>query len=210
MEQNSLFGEHPQGLPHPLTQWPRRDAGCSTATRTEGPRSNHGRLLRNIRIEGDKRITRLTFAWNEAWVGTKQVRTYKSVGDKLEVIARSNRGSGDCVCAGGFVMADRRNLEADDAFDRRGRTRDLRVGAISLCQGQSQRAERPWPRAQPRSVGRWTVFKHRPRRRGTQRGFSEQPFGSRKSCFPPSADGATADRKEPYHAHLYGAGEARR
>jgi hypothetical protein len=39
-----------------------------------------------FRLEGDKFITRVEVAWNEAWVGTDQARTYKLDGDKLFII----------------------------------------------------------------------------------------------------------------------------
>jgi hypothetical protein len=39
------------------------------------------------RIEGDKWITKVDVACNAAGVGTEQVRTYKLVGNRLDVIA---------------------------------------------------------------------------------------------------------------------------
>ncbi|VVC83983.1 hypothetical protein [Sideroxydans sp. CL21] len=43
----------------------------------------------NYRIEGDKFITTVDTAWNEAWVGTDQLRTYKIDGDQLYVVTMS-------------------------------------------------------------------------------------------------------------------------
>ena len=38
------------------------------------------------RVEGDRWITKVDVAWNEAWAGTEQVRFFKLEGDKLMVI----------------------------------------------------------------------------------------------------------------------------
>jgi hypothetical protein len=43
----------------------------------------------NYRIEGDKFITKVDTAWNEAWVGTDQLRAYKIDGDRLYIVAMS-------------------------------------------------------------------------------------------------------------------------
>lgn len=43
----------------------------------------------NYRVEGDKFITKVDTAWNEAWVGTDQSRTYEIDGDRLYVVAMS-------------------------------------------------------------------------------------------------------------------------
>jgi len=40
-----------------------------------------------FRLEGDKFITKVEVAWNEAWVGTDQARTYKLDGDRLLIIS---------------------------------------------------------------------------------------------------------------------------
>lgn len=36
-------------------------------------------------IEGNKLITKVDVAWDESWVGTKQVRFFKIDGDNLEI-----------------------------------------------------------------------------------------------------------------------------
>jgi hypothetical protein len=38
------------------------------------------------RIEGDKWITSVEIAWNPAWVGTEQARSFKVEGDRLSVL----------------------------------------------------------------------------------------------------------------------------
>lgn len=42
------------------------------------------------RIEGDKFTTSVDGAWNVAWVGTDQVRTFKLEGNRLEIITQWN------------------------------------------------------------------------------------------------------------------------
>jgi hypothetical protein len=41
------------------------------------------------RVEGERFITRVDTAWNEAWVGTDQVRTFKVEGGRLSIVAMS-------------------------------------------------------------------------------------------------------------------------
>ena len=41
------------------------------------------------RTEGDKFITRVDTAWNEAWVGTDQIRSFRLEGNRLHVDAMS-------------------------------------------------------------------------------------------------------------------------
>jgi hypothetical protein len=38
------------------------------------------------RIEGDKWITKIEVAWNPEWVGTEQTRSFKVIGDRLQVL----------------------------------------------------------------------------------------------------------------------------
>ncbi len=38
------------------------------------------------RVEGDKWITKVEVAWNPAWVGTEQARSFKVDGDRLSVL----------------------------------------------------------------------------------------------------------------------------
>ena len=93
-EQKPLFGQHPNGC---LILLPNgRMSAIVTAEGRQAPKTDaeRGAALRTMvaysgtyRIEGDKWITKVDVAWNEAWVGTEQVRTYKLAGDKLDVIA---------------------------------------------------------------------------------------------------------------------------
>jgi Lipocalin-like domain len=93
-EQRPLFGRHPNGY---LILLPNgRMSAIVTAEGRPAPKTDEerGDALRTMvaysgtyRIEGDKWITKVDVAWNEAWVGTEQVRTYKLAGDKLDVIA---------------------------------------------------------------------------------------------------------------------------
>jgi hypothetical protein len=39
------------------------------------------------RLEGDKWTTKVDVAWNPAWDGTEQVRSFKLDGDRLQVIS---------------------------------------------------------------------------------------------------------------------------
>lgn len=39
------------------------------------------------RIEGEKWITKVEVAWNPAWVGTEQARSFKVAGDRLSVLS---------------------------------------------------------------------------------------------------------------------------
>jgi hypothetical protein len=43
----------------------------------------------HYRTEGDKFITRVDTAWNEAWVGTDQVRSFRLEGHHLHINAMS-------------------------------------------------------------------------------------------------------------------------
>ncbi len=38
------------------------------------------------RVEGDQWITSVDTAWNPAWVGTEQRRTFRLIGDRLEIL----------------------------------------------------------------------------------------------------------------------------
>jgi hypothetical protein len=38
------------------------------------------------RIEGDKWITKVEVAWNPAWVGTEQTRTFRIIGNRLQIL----------------------------------------------------------------------------------------------------------------------------
>jgi hypothetical protein len=89
-----LFGEHPKGF---LILLPTgRMAGIVTADGRKVPQSDPDRVAAfqsliaysgKFRLEGDKFLTRVEVAWNEAWVGTDQARTFKLEGDKLFIIS---------------------------------------------------------------------------------------------------------------------------
>lgn len=93
-EMKKLFGEHPKGY---LILLPNgRIAVIGTADGRKPPRSDAERIVAfqsmiaysgKYRVEGNKFITKVDVAWNEAWVGTDQVRTYKIEGDKLHIIS---------------------------------------------------------------------------------------------------------------------------
>jgi Lipocalin-like domain len=92
-EKKGLFGEHPKGVMILLPTG--RMAGIITADGRKAPQSDPERVAAfqsllaysgKFRLEGDKFITRVEVAWNEAWVGTDQARTYKLDGDKLFII----------------------------------------------------------------------------------------------------------------------------
>jgi hypothetical protein len=40
-----------------------------------------------FRLEGEKFITKVDVAWNEAWVGSEQVRFWRVEGDRLHIIS---------------------------------------------------------------------------------------------------------------------------
>jgi len=89
-ERTPVLGEHPKGwqIATPEGRWlalvtadgrkvPQTDAERATALRTMI--SYTGRY----RLENGKVITKVEAAWNEAWVGTEQVRAYRFEGDDL-------------------------------------------------------------------------------------------------------------------------------
>src|SRR4051812_35138294 len=93
-EKKGLFGEQPKGF---LILLPTgRMAAILTADGRKVPQSDPERVAAfqsllaysgKFRLEGDKFITKVEVAWNEAWVGTDQARTYKLDGDKLFIIS---------------------------------------------------------------------------------------------------------------------------
>ena len=91
-ERWSVLGEHPKGSQIATREgrWlalvtaegrkvPQTDAERAAALRTMI--SYTGRY----RLEDGKVITRVEAAWNEAWVGTEQVRAYRFDGDRLHL-----------------------------------------------------------------------------------------------------------------------------
>lgn len=106
-ERKVLFGEQPKGV---LILLPSsRMAAVLTADGRKAPQSDVDRLAAfqsliaysgKFRLEGDRFITTVEVAWNEAWVGTNQVRTYKFESDKLHIISATQPN----VNVGGRLM----------------------------------------------------------------------------------------------------------
>jgi hypothetical protein len=93
-ETKTVFGEQPNGY---LILTPEgRMMGLLTAQGRKAPQGEAEReaAYRSMlaysgryRMEGDKFITKVDVAWNEAWVGTEQARDYKVDGAKLQVLS---------------------------------------------------------------------------------------------------------------------------
>ena len=92
-EKKDIYGERPKGY---LIFTPeKRMLGIVTADQRTKPVTDEDRIaaFRSMvsysgiyRVEGDRWITQVDVAWNEAWTGTEQVRFFKLEGDKLMVI----------------------------------------------------------------------------------------------------------------------------
>ena len=95
-EQQPLYGEHPHGfatftptgraffvLTGEGRKVPQTDAERAAALKSMVAYTGH------YRTEGDKFITRVDTAWNEAWVGTDQVRRFRLEGNRLHINAMS-------------------------------------------------------------------------------------------------------------------------
>jgi hypothetical protein len=89
-ERTPVFGEHPKGIQiaTPEGRWlalvtadgrkvPQTDAERATALRTMISYTG------KYRVEDGKVVTRVEAAWNEAWVGTEQVRFIRFEGERL-------------------------------------------------------------------------------------------------------------------------------
>jgi Lipocalin-like domain len=89
-ERTPVLGEHPRGyqIATPEGRWiavvtadgrpiPRTDEDRAKALRTMIAYSGH------YRVDGDKVITKVEVAWNEAWVGGEQVRFLRFEGDDV-------------------------------------------------------------------------------------------------------------------------------
>ncbi len=93
-ETKAVFGERPNGY---LILAPAgRMMGLLTAQGRKAPQTEAERdaAFRSMlaysgqyRVDGDKFITKVDVAWNEAWVGTEQARVYKVEGTKLQVLS---------------------------------------------------------------------------------------------------------------------------
>lgn len=90
LERTPVLGEHPRGyqIATPAGRWlalvtaegrkpPQTDADRATALRTM---ISYTGLYR---VENGKVITKVEAAWNEAWVGTEQVRAFRFEGDDI-------------------------------------------------------------------------------------------------------------------------------
>jgi hypothetical protein len=91
-ERTPPFGAHPNGyiiftaegrmmalLTAAGRQVPQTDAECAAALRSMYAYSG------TYRLEGDRWLTKVDTAWNEAWTGTDQLRFYRFDGEKLVV-----------------------------------------------------------------------------------------------------------------------------
>ncbi|HEY2755080.1 MAG TPA: lipocalin-like domain-containing protein [Pseudolabrys sp.] len=89
-ERSPVLGEHPRGyqIATPEGRW----IALVTADGRPVPKTDDERAkaLRSMigysgryRVEGNKVITKVEVAWNEAWVGTEQVRFLRFEGDDL-------------------------------------------------------------------------------------------------------------------------------
>jgi hypothetical protein len=91
-ERTPVYGEHPKGIQiaTPEGRWlalmtgenrpvPQTDAERAQALKTMIAYTGR------YRVEDGKVITKVEAAWNEAWVGTEQVRAIRFDGDKLYI-----------------------------------------------------------------------------------------------------------------------------
>jgi Lipocalin-like domain len=88
----ALFGEHPSG--YLILTKEGRQMAIIEGEKRKPPSSDADRadLLRTLiaysgkyHVEGSKFITAVDAAWNPAWDGTDQVRSYEIAGDRLTV-----------------------------------------------------------------------------------------------------------------------------
>jgi Lipocalin-like domain len=91
-ETKVVFGEQPNGFLILTSEG--RLMGLITAQGRKPPQNEAERdgAYRSLlaysgryRVEGEKFVTKVDVAWNEAWVGTEQARDYKIDGNKLVV-----------------------------------------------------------------------------------------------------------------------------
>ena len=91
-ERKMPFGAHPNGY-GVFTPEGRTIAILTaegrTAPKTEADRAEAFRTMVSYtgtyRVEGDHWITKVDTSWNEAWIGTEQVRYFKVEGDTLTI-----------------------------------------------------------------------------------------------------------------------------
>ncbi len=91
-ERTPVYGEHPKGIQiaTPEGRW----LALMTAENRPVPKTDEDRAqaLKTMiaytgryRVENGKVITEVEAAWNEAWVGTEQVRNIRFAGDRLYI-----------------------------------------------------------------------------------------------------------------------------
>ncbi len=88
----ALFGEHPTGYLVFTSEGRMMALIEAEGRKTPSTDADRAALLRSViaysgkyRMEGSRWITSVDTAWNPAWVGTDQVRSYELVGDRLTV-----------------------------------------------------------------------------------------------------------------------------
>jgi hypothetical protein len=89
-ERTPVYGEHPKGIQiaTPQGRWlALMTAESRGVPKTDGDRAQALKTMiaytGRYRIEAGNVITKVEAAWNEAWVGTEQVRAIRFAGDKL-------------------------------------------------------------------------------------------------------------------------------
>lgn len=94
-ERKHLFGERPtgylallpQGRAFAIITAQSRSVPNTSVERDQAFRSMLSYSGKYV-VEGETFCTEVEVAWNEAWVGTKQSRTFRLDGDKLSIIAQ--------------------------------------------------------------------------------------------------------------------------
>jgi hypothetical protein len=88
----AMFGEHPTGYIIFTSEGRLMAVIEAEGRKTPSTDSDRAALLRSLiaysgryRIEGNQWITSVDTAWNPAWDGTDQVRTFQIVGNRLTV-----------------------------------------------------------------------------------------------------------------------------
>ena len=91
-ERTLPYGEHPNG--YAILTPEGRLIALITAEGRKAPRSAEDRdaafrsavaYSGRYRVDGNKFVTAVDIAWNEAWVGTDQVRFFKREGNRLHI-----------------------------------------------------------------------------------------------------------------------------
>ena len=88
----AMFGEHPTGYIIFTSEGRLMAVIEAEGRKTPSTESDRAELLKTLiaysgkyRVEGNQWITSVDTAWNPAWDGTDQVRTFQVVGDRLMV-----------------------------------------------------------------------------------------------------------------------------